>query len=57
MKICRALFIAVFAVLLSSSVSAQVINTFDLTIFKPLPEVDLGALSIANDLSGAPRVF
>lgn len=56
MKICRTFLFFLFAVLLSSSVFAQ-ISSFDLTIFKPLPEVDLGALSMANDLSGAPRVF
>jgi len=57
MKICRTFLFLLFAILLSSSVSAQLISTFDLTIFKPLPEVDLGALSMANDLSGAPKVF
>jgi len=57
MKICRTFLFFLFAVLLSGSLSAQVITNFDLTIFKPLPEVDLGSLSMANDLSGAPRVF
>ena len=57
MKICRTFLFVLFAVLLSSSVSAQPITDFRLEIFKPLPELDLGALSMANDLSGAPRVF
>ncbi|MDP3683319.1 MAG: hypothetical protein Q8S01_05235, partial [Ignavibacteria bacterium] len=56
-KIYRTLLFFLFAVLLSSSLSAQVISSFELTIFKPLPELDLGSLSMANDLSGAPRVF
>ncbi len=57
MKICRTFLFVLFAVLLSSSLSAQSITDFRLEIFKPLPELNLGALSIANDLSGAPRVF
>ena len=58
MKICRTLLFVLFAVLLSSSLSAQsTITDFRLEIFKPLPELDLGALSMANNLSGAPRVF
>lgn len=57
MKIYRTLLFFLFAVLLSSSVSAQLITDFKLEIFKPLPELDLGALSMANNLSGAPRVF
>jgi len=57
MKICRTLLFVLFAVLLSSSVSAQLITNFDIQIFTPLPELDLGALSMANDLSGAPKVF
>lgn len=55
MKIYRTLLFFLFTVLLSSSVFAQPILT--LQIFKPLPEIDLGGLSMANDLSGAPRVF
>ncbi|MDP3149755.1 MAG: hypothetical protein Q8N83_11565 [Ignavibacteria bacterium] len=57
MKIYKTLLFFLFAVILSSSVSAQSITDFKLEIFKPLPELDLGALSMANDLSGAPRVF
>ncbi len=57
MKICRTFLFLLFAVLLTSSISAQTITSFDLTIFKPLPEVDLAALYMSNDLSGAPRVF
>ena len=57
MKICRTFLFVLFAVLLSSSLSAQPITDFKLEIFKPLPELDLGALSMANNLSGAPKVF
>ncbi|MDP3684999.1 MAG: hypothetical protein Q8S01_13810, partial [Ignavibacteria bacterium] len=57
MKIYRTLLFFLFAVILSSSVSAQLITDFKLEIFKPLPEINLGALSMANNLSGAPKVF
>ncbi|MCK9211318.1 MAG: hypothetical protein M0P61_10825 [Ignavibacteriaceae bacterium] len=57
MKICRTFLFLLFAVLLTSSISAQTITSFDLTIFKPLPEVDLVAFYESNSLSGAPRVF
>jgi len=58
MKIYRTFLFLLFTVLLSGSLSAQLLITnFDLTIFKPLPELDLGSLSMANDLSGAPKVF
>lgn len=56
MKICKTIKFFLFAVFLSSSLLAQ-INTFDLTIFEPLPEMDLSSLPMVNDLSGAPRVF
>ncbi|MFA4922647.1 MAG: hypothetical protein WC557_00455 [Ignavibacteriaceae bacterium] len=58
MKIYRTFLFLLFAVLLSSSLSAQqVITNFDLTIFKPLPEVDLAALWVSKDFSGVTRVF
>lgn len=54
MKTYRTILFFLFVALLSASGLTQ---TIKLTIFKPLPEVDLGALSMANNLSGAPRVF
>jgi len=56
MKICRTFLFLLFAVLLSSSVSAQVTN-FDVTFFTPLPEIDIAALYSSKDISSVQKVF
>ncbi|MFA6597970.1 MAG: hypothetical protein WCS69_09625 [Ignavibacteriaceae bacterium] len=56
MKRCRTFLLLLFAVLLSGSVHAQV-TSFDFTIFKPLPEVDIAALYMSKDISSVQKVF
>lgn len=57
MKKVFTLFSILVLVLGINPLKAQEQIDVDLIVFEPLPEIDLGALLIAKDLKGAPRVF